>query len=261
MSTARATLTTCGGAILGLAIFFGPVWSAVARETSRPPHLQVAMDLLSAVQPSDTNYQHKVSVVHFPGDPGSDHAECRTDCSGLLDAVLKRAYGLTPAQLSDWLKANRPLAKHYHEAIANERGFQKIATLPDVRPGDILAISYPAGAKENNTGHVMLVAGTPKQRTATAPIVEQTLQWEVPVIDESETGHGTTDTRHNDDHTSSNGLGHGVLRIYTERHGRVAGYAWSTQKVSKFVAQSSHNMVVGRVQLEYLHSLKSAAAQ
>ena len=47
--------------------------TAIARESSAPPHLQAAGALLSAIEPSDTNYQHKDSVVHFPGDGGSDH--------------------------------------------------------------------------------------------------------------------------------------------------------------------------------------------
>jgi hypothetical protein len=244
---------------VGIMVVIGPVREAAAREMGRPPHLQAAIDLLSAIQPADTNYQHKESVVHFPDDPGSDHAECRTDCSGFLDAVIKRAYGITSAQLSQWLDAKRPFAKHYHAAIAAERGFAAIPTLEDVRPGDILAVDYPAGSKGNNTGHVMLVASAPRQRTASMPIVEGTVQWEVPVIDESESGHGSTDSRHRPDHTSSDGLGRGVLRIYTDRQGRVAGYSWSTQKVSKFVSQTSHNMVIGRIQSNFVRSLKTTS--
>lgn len=227
---------------------------AIAREPEGPPHLLADVDLVQAVKPNDTNYQHHDGVVHFPGD-GGNRAECRTDCSGLLDAVLKRAYHLSSAQLSDWLDAKRPLAKHYHAAISAGRGFKRIDSLPEVRPGDILAVDYPAGAKGNNSGHVMIVAGMPRQRNPSEPVVGNTLQWEVPVIDESESGHGTTDTRHRPDHTSADGLGRGVLRIYTDRQGRVAGYAWSVQKVSKFQDQSVKNMVIGRVEQDFVRSL------
>lgn len=255
MSAPRCIRSTFAGlvAILAATATFS---SAVAREPAAPPHLQAADDLVSSVRPSDTDYQHKDSVVHFPGDGGSEHAECRTDCSGLVDAVLKRAYHLSSAQLGDWLDAKRPLASHYHAAIAAEHGFERIKSLQDVRPGDILAVKYPPGNKGNNTGHVMIVAGTPNERKATAPIIEKTLQWEVPVIDESESGHGTTDTRHRPDHTSVDGLGRGVLRIYTDRQGHVAGYAWSVQKVSKFEDQSVSNMVIGRVDPAFVRSLK-----
>lgn len=229
--------------------------SAIAREPAAPPHLQAADDLVSSIRPTDTNYQHKDSVVHFPGDPGSDHAECRTDCSGLVDAVLKRAYHLSSAQLADWLDSKRPLATHYHAAILAEHGFTQIKSLQDVRPGDILAVKYPPGTKGDNTGHVMIVSGTPKERKASVPVVENTVQWEVPVIDESESGHGTTDTRHRPDHTSADGVGRGVLRIYTDRKGHVAGYAWSVQKVSKFEEQSVRNMVIGRIDPSFIRSL------
>jgi hypothetical protein len=242
-------------AVVAVVVTFAAIHATSAREAA-PPHLLAAMDLLAAIEPSDTNYQHHNGVVHFPGD-GPGRAECRTDCSGFVDAVLKRAYGLKAAQLSDWLDANRPLAKHYHAAIKAEHGFQRIPIISEIRPGDILAITYPAGSKENNTGHVMLVAGMPKQRAATEPVVGDTLQWEVTVIDESETGHGKTDTRHRPDKTSADGLGRGVLRIYSDREGHVAGYAWSILQVSKFQSQSRHNMVIGRVDPDFIRSLKS----
>ena len=244
--------------LFGVLVTVGSISSAAARESSAPPHLQAAVALLSALGPSDTNYQHKDIVVHFPGDGGSDKAECRTDCSGLLDAVLERAYHLSPAQVSGWLDAKRPLATQYHAAIAAEHGFERIATLQDVRPGDILAVKFPPGAKGSDTGHVMIVAGMPHERTATAPIESKTLQWEVPVIDESKHCHGTTDTRHRPDHTSADGLGRGILRVYTDRNGHVAGYAWSIEKISKFEVQSDRNMVIGRVQPDFIRSLKQA---
>ncbi len=254
MTAARRVRIVAVGTIVALISVRTSVL-AIAREPAGPPHLLAAVDLVQAIKPNDTNYQHHDSVVHFPGDGGSDHAECRTDCSGLVDAVLKRAYHLSSAQLSNWLDAKRPLAKQYHAAISAQRGFKRIDSLADVRPGDILAVEYPAGSKGNNTGHVMIVAGMPRERNPSEPVVANTLQWEVPVIDESESGHGTTDTRHRSDHTSADGLGRGVLRIYTDRQGRVAGYAWSVQKVSKFQDQSVKNMVIGRVDPDFVRSL------
>jgi hypothetical protein len=251
----RRQMSRIAALFIGLLAGHLAIGTAAARESSRPPHLQAALDLLAAVEPSDTNYQHHDGVVHFPGE-GSARAECRTDCSGFVDAVIKHAYGLKSAQLSDWLDAKRPLAKHYHEAIAAKHGFGRIPVLQDARPGDILAVTYPAGAKENNTGHVMIVAGLPKQRTPSAPVVGDTLQWEVPVIDESESGHGKTDTRHHPDKTSADGLGRGVLRIYTDHEGRIAGYAWSVLQVSKFQSQSAHNMVIGRIDPDFIRSMK-----
>jgi hypothetical protein len=182
------------------------------------------------------------------------------------------------------------LATHYHDAIAANHGFERIATLQDVRPGDILAVKFPPetkslsenrrglspfaqsseqkgtvplsaggsriGSKGGDTGHVMIVSGMPRERTATAPIESKTVQWEVPVIDESKHCHGTTDTRHRPDHISADGLGRGVIRVYTDKQGHVAGYSWSIEKISKFEVQSDRNMVIGRVQPDFIRSLK-----
>jgi hypothetical protein len=254
--TGQRQMTRIAAMFIGLLAGHSLIGTASARESTHPPHLQAALDLLAAIGPSDTNYQHKDGVVHFP-EEGSGRAECRTDCSGFVDAVIKHAYGLKSAQLSDWLDAKRPLAKHYHAAISAQHGFQRIPFISDALPGDILAVTYPAGAKENNTGHVMIVAGLPKQRTPSVPVVGDTLQWEVPVIDESESGHGKTDTGHRPDKTSADGLGRGVLRIYTDREGRIAGYAWSVLQVSKFQSQSAHNMVIGRIDPDFIRPMKA----
>ena len=219
-----------------------------------PAHLAGAIELLRALSPEQTDYQHKQGTVIWPGDPAGT-PQCRTDCSGFIDALLKHAYGLKSAQLKEWFGTGRPLAKHYYATIAAEHGFRRIPTLAQVRPGDLLAITYPAGS--TNTGHVMLLAGAPRPRDATAPIVAGTRQWEVTIIDESESGHGKTDTRRNPDKSMRDGLGRGVLRIYTNAAGHIAGYAWSTLKVSKFESVTTHPFVVGRLDPEFLKSLAS----
>ncbi len=225
-----------------------------AAEPSVPPHVLAAFDLLKTTQPDNTTYQHTGGEVHWQGDPGVSASECKTDCSGFIDALIKRTYELNDAQLKDWLKAKRPVAKNYHEIISAQNGFQKIAALKDALPGDLLAIQYPAGGK--NTGHMMLVVDAPRKREASPPLVEKTTQWEVGIIDVSESGHGTTDSRHNADKTSRAGLGKGVLRVYTDPSGAVAGYAWSTLKSSKFEEQAAHDMVIGRIKPDFIKTLK-----
>lgn len=216
---------------------------------AEPAHLASARQLLQAMWPEQTNYQHNQGTVIWPGDAGGS-PECRTDCSGFIDALLKHTYGLKSADLRQWFGKARPLAKDYYAAIAVEKGFRRVPVITQVRPGDILAVQYPAGSA--NTGHVMLVAGTPKARAATAPLVGGTRQWEVTIIDESESGHGTTDTRHKPDKSMRDGLGRGVLRIYTDAEGRIAGYAWSTLKASKFEGVRTHLFAIGRVDDEFL---------
>ena len=42
-----------------------------------------------------------------------------------------------------------------------------------------------------------------------------------------------------------------------DREGHVAGYAWSVLQVSKFQSQSAHNMVIGRIDPDFIRSLKT----
>jgi hypothetical protein len=42
-------------------------------------------------------------------------------------------------------------------------------------------------------------------------------------------------------------LGRGVFRLYTDAGGSVTGFAWSTLKVSRFVAPADEHLVLGRL--------------
>ena len=83
----------------------------------------------------------------------------------------------------------------------------------------------------------------------TPPFVDGTMQWSVPVIDSSESGHGPTDTRHKRgaggrDH---DGLGRGVFRLYADARGGVGGFCVEHAKVSRFVAPDDEHLVLGRL--------------
>jgi len=223
-----------------VSVLFATIGSG--RDPVTPPHLSEATKLLAAITPAKTNYQHKEIVVTWP-DAGE--AQCRTDCSGLLDAVLKRSYHLSDEQLATWFGAKRPLATHYHSTIERGRGFLEIKKVAEIQPGDILAIKYPPGGE--NTGHVMLVADKPRLHNASAPLVENTQQWEVDIIDSTRSAHGSGDTRMHADKSSSDGLGKGTIRIYANENGEVAGYTWSVGKSSKFSDQATHSLAIGRV--------------
>ena len=79
-------------------------------------------------------------------------------------------------------------------------------------------------------------------------MIKATEQWEVAVIDQSRFGPRT------DGHTVaqerggfSQGIGEGVLRVYSDRIGQVAGHSWSTQPKSRFRDQKARNLVMGRL--------------
>ena len=220
-------------------------WRALvfAGENTVPRHLTDASNLVRHLELKHTSYVHGKAEVQWAGVCSS-----HTDCSGFLDALLMHSYGYDGDQFKKWFDSHQPSARRYHDAIVNQHGFTEIKGLSHVRAGDILAVKYLK--RKDNTGHVMLVADTPRRMQPRNPVVEGAGQWEVAVIDSSQTGHGTSDTRHHKgpggkDHP---GLGEGVLRIYTDREEKVVGFTWSTFDRSEFKRPDDEHLVIGRLE-------------
>ena len=216
--------------------------AAICRAAEQPKHLAAAIDLLGRLDLENTSYRHGNPQVTWQGV-----CQSHTDCSGFLDALLMHCYGYGRDDFKGWFDSKRPSARRYHDAIVGERGFREIRLLSEALPGDILAVKYMN--RTDSTGHVMLVSDRPRRIAPEEPVVAQTEQWEVPVIDSSHSGHGPTDTRHGrgpngKDH---DGLGSGVFRIYSDPEGRVAGFSWSATRASKFVAPDDEHLAIGRL--------------
>ncbi len=203
--------------------------------------------LVQNIKPADTNYQHNEISVTWAGQAGANAYTSRTDCSGFIIALLSQSYGLSAASYQGWLKSSRPLAETFYRAITTQHGFKDIEEVSEVQPGDMIAIRYPPGYGGDNTGHIMLIVGSPQRHTTSKPVIGDTTQWEVPVIDSSESGHGKTDTRRKLDGTFGEGLGKGVFRLYTDNAGKPVGYAWSIFEDSVYYDQAARPLVIGRL--------------
>lgn len=234
--------------ILFTCLLFALAGGSTAQTKAEKTPLYWAQILVGGVQPENTSYQHKQGFIKWKGENGAQEYESRTDCSGLLNALLERSYGLTPDDFEKWLGKRRPLAVEYFEAILQQQNFRRITNIKDVRPDDIIAVRYPPGTNEN-TGHIMLIADVPVSHKASKPEVEGTDQWEVSVIDSSESGHGKNDTRHKPDATFWQGVGQGTLRLYTKSGGEIVGYSWSPLSVSDYYDQTTRQLVIGRLRL------------
>ena len=219
-----------------------------AQRTNKATHLDLARILVRELTPENTSYQHKQGYIKWKGEDGAEAYESRVDCSGLLNVLLERAYGVTPKDFEQWLGKRRPLASEYFNAIMQQQNFRAITSIGSVRPGDIIAIRYPPGTNDN-TGHIMIINEVPSRRKASKPEVEGTDQWEVSVIDSSENSHGKTDTRRKPDGSSGDGVGQGVFRLYTNPNGEIVGYTWSTFGNSDYYDQNTRHLVIGRLQL------------
>lgn len=213
-----------------------------AEEPQRDLHTNTALTLIEHLDLANTSYEHGQGSVTWAGTVGS-----HTDCSGFIDHLLMHDDGRTREDFAHWFGNERPTAERYHDAIQEHRGFIALTSVQDLRPGDLIAIKYLT--RHDNTGHIMLVVEAPRRLPSSPPFVDDTTQWSVAVIDSSESGHGPTDTRHKRgeggrDHA---GLGRGVFRLYTDAHGSVAGFAWSTSKASRFVPPQDKHLVLGRL--------------
>jgi hypothetical protein len=216
--------------------------------SSIPAHLAVAQAMVADLQPDQNEYAHKNCFIHWKGSDGATAYANRTDCSEFINLLMEHTYGVTVADFQKWTGHRRPTAATWYDAIKTGQAaaaLSPVARFGDVRPGDIIVIRYPAG--EEDTGHMLIVAANPVARRATAPLVDQTDQFEVQVIDSSKSGHGKTDTRHHADGSFGQGVGRGVFRLYVGSDGRLAGYAWSTFANSQFKPASEHPLLIARL--------------
>lgn len=209
--------------------------------------LENANVLLSHLYHQNTRYQHGEQIVLWPGETASGQAISFSDCSGFVNALLRRSYELSDQDLFSWLGSTRPLAKDYYLTILNQNGFKRQRLITDVLPGDILAVKYFDGSE--NTGHVMVASGAAVKMLNSPPLIENTLQWRIEVIDSSRSGHGILDSRFDPDtQMFRTGAGKGYLRIYTSLTGEVIGYSWSESERSAFQSPALRHLVVGRIE-------------
>ena len=218
-----------------------------ASTPSVPPHLQQAELIAHQIDQSHNEYAHKDCFIKWKGEDGATRFENRTDCSDFLDLLLEHTYHVTQSQMQSWTGRGRPLAETWFDAISQGHHFDVIQKISDVAPGDVIAIKFPPGA--GDTGHIMLAASRAEKHPASAPLENGTVQWELPVVDSSKSGHGPTDTRREANGTFHTGVGAGVFRIYANADGQIVGYAWSTVGASKFESASERKVVVGRLQI------------
>ncbi len=215
---------------------------------AEPKHLADAETLVANILPKYNDYEHSRCYIKWPGVDGATRYENRSDCSDFLVLLLEHTYGMTNQQFKQWTGETRPRANGLHDAILAGKGFTHIEHLGDAKPGDVLAIKFPPGL--DNTGHIMLIDQKPEKMSSTLePVMPNTQQWSVTIIDSTKTSHGPGDTRHNSDGSTNPGVGKGIIRIYTDSSGNITGYCWANINKAKYAAQSDRNMVIGRVKL------------
>ena len=228
-------------------------------ESLETRHLTLGRQLLSSLKPENTAYRHS-GRVYWQNDNQESESRAFTDCSGLINSLLERAAITQIEGLNTSARHGSPKARDYYRQIVAENGFRRIEFLANVRAGDLLAIEYPPG--DENTGHVMLIDTAPVPRkSATPPLIENTVQWEVRVIDSTQSPHGREDNRRSIGGRKRNGVGHGILRIYADSKDRPVGYSWSTLSSSIYRGARDRPLAIGRISPKPANQLQSFGSE
>jgi len=158
------------------------------------------------------------------------------DCSGMAAWILRRA---APNALRT-LNSSRPVARDFATAIERapskkpRNGWQRIAQLADVMPGDVFAWRRPRGLPSKNTGHVGFVVDRPR------PVAGIPGAWAVQIADSTSSYH-QDDTRADD---ADGGFGIGTLVFLTDEAGRATSYGWAGTRSEWYIVTP---IVFGRV--------------
>jgi hypothetical protein len=158
-------------------------------------------------------YAHRTDV-----DPSSGHYHW--DCSGMVGWMLRRH---APAAFAS-LHRERPVAADYARVIAAastdaSRGFRRIASIEDVRAGDVFAWRAPEALRSaGSTGHVGFVLGTPRR------VVSGGSVWSVPIADSTTLPHELDSRLARLDRDG--GLGTGVMTFAADPGGTITHYGW-----------------------------------
>lgn len=217
--------------------------SQTERIANQSPYYWANRSVLE-VLPENNTYTHGIGSLTWAGVNGAATSTCSTDCSGFINHLITQTYSYSSADFLSWMGVSRPLASDYYTAIKTQNHFTTISKISSMSQGDIIAIKYPE--TETITGHTMMIVLTPVLRTASAPLISGTTQYEVTVIDCSQSGHGSTDTRFISTGNFEDGVGKGKFRLYINKKGAIAGYTWSTYSSSVYYSQSERQLAVGR---------------
>ncbi|AUX47200.1 hypothetical protein SOCE26_087120 [Sorangium cellulosum] len=223
--------------------------AAQAQSAAEPSLLYWANTLADHVAPENNEYGSSPSYVFWAGVAGSSDYKSRTFCSTFVTNVLKQTYGLSSYHISTWFGSTSPNAILYHDRIVQQVGFEQIWYIDEIAAGDVIAIKYPAGSMAS--GHVAIAAGAARPRIASYPYVSGTTQYEIAVVDSSNTGHGMTDSRRNPDGSWHPGVGKGLMRFYANSSGEIVGHTWSPQASATYYPNYVRAIAVGRVTTPY----------
>jgi hypothetical protein len=191
---------------------------------------------------TQTDYQHVDKI-----DPASGVYDC--DCNGFVAYVLRSAapqnLAAIPIDTQPGSSESRPRAFEYYDFFASltarsTGGWSRINLLSDAGRGDVMAWRFPTIERGVNTGHVVILAETPRPDPSGEFYV-------VRVYDSAAEAH-FEDTRLPDGQpspTGKTGVGSGFLHFKVDGVGHPIAYLFAPPLTAQY---SYRPIAIGRAQ-------------
>jgi hypothetical protein len=234
-------------------------WSepqSACEAASEPGHLASAQLFIDKV--TDVDHAFDTPEANAWGSPGSINWVSFTGVtmspSFFTISLLRSDSTITPTLVQSWWGSKSPSSAGYYDQIVQQHHFLRVLNMDDLLPGDVLAIKYLDSANPANSGHVAMLEGCPGPLALPiAPVVADTTQYAMNVVDSTSSAHGCTintpasDTRWVPNNPAAPcasggtdmGAGRGVVRFYARSAGlagagEIMGYAWSLASGSPY---------------------------
>jgi hypothetical protein len=176
-----------------------------------------------------TAYRHRTSVRR-------DAGVYVWDCSAMVAWFLRKVAPKARAALAK----GRPVARDFYRQIARaptrrpRDGWQRLAHIEDVRPGDMFAWIRPPGFPSRNTGHTGFALEPAR------PVPELPGAYTLRIVDATSLPHDH-DTR---DPAGEGGIGEGTILFLVNEDGRGVAYGWFGRRSRGVIAT---DIVFGRI--------------
>ncbi|MCC2666662.1 MAG: hypothetical protein K0R24_1789 [Gammaproteobacteria bacterium] len=197
----------------------------VVTVVSKPISIATHPGLMSSIGTRMVEFVHNtISTLRYTAYKlGGTHFDTSNgiyilDCSDYVDHLLQAASPSAYSSLVNSTGSDKPTSEHYYHFFTGltykpRHYWNKINSVKELQPGDILVFRNQKNSRTGVEGHVMVVMKKPV-RTENSFIVR--------VTDSASTGH-SQDTR--SPHTSGIGIGTMQLKINPET-GHPSAYAW-----------------------------------
>jgi len=201
-----------------------------------PAHIADLRNLISNINPVHNEYMSGNQHIEW----GEKDYRARVVCSGLFKEILVHSFGLSEGKIKKIFKEKWPETDDIAAAVRHNNKIFQIITFDEIEIGDVVLIDYNSDGKIP-TGHIMFVNEKPRQVKAGENGETESI---VGIIDSTRSPHGRNDTRAKK--PASTGVGIGEIVLFTADNS-ITGYKWSTNKSSRRIDVSNHEILLFRI--------------